>query len=187
MGFIGRWLGDFVRLALALALAVAAMQLPALSGSYTAALLQIAEDGRRDIEARKALARQYYELPDTGDQTVIEALRPREPSNAQGLALSVEREGRMRGTYERLQQTPALLRPVDALWDALSDGQGDKRAVLRTAVATHEPSLILGTAAATYGLVGLLLGVLLAEALLTLLRALLGGMFRRRPRRQAAV
>ena len=49
-GFVGRWLSDALRLGLPLALALAAMQVPAIAHNYAAALLQVAEDARRDIE-----------------------------------------------------------------------------------------------------------------------------------------
>ena len=58
-GFVGRWLSDALRIGLPLALALGAMQVPALAHGYAAALLQIAEDARRDIEQRKAAARQF--------------------------------------------------------------------------------------------------------------------------------
>ncbi len=60
VGFVGRWLSDALRIGLSLALALGAMQLPAVAHEYGAALLQIAEDGRRDIEQRKASARNFY-------------------------------------------------------------------------------------------------------------------------------
>ena len=92
-GFLGRWLSDALRLGLSLALALAAMQLPALAHQYGAALLQVAEDGRRDIEQRKASARRFYPAVGETDEAVVAALRPVEPSNAQALEASVERTG----------------------------------------------------------------------------------------------
>jgi hypothetical protein len=79
-GFAARWLSDALRLALPLALALAAMQVPALAHGYAAALLQIAEDARRDIEQRKASARQFYRAAGEADEAVIAALRAVEPS-----------------------------------------------------------------------------------------------------------
>ncbi len=58
-GFITRWLSDALRLGLPLAVGLAAMQVPALAHGYAAALLQVAEDARRDIEQRKASARRW--------------------------------------------------------------------------------------------------------------------------------
>ena len=50
--------------------------------------LQIAEDARRDIEQRKASARQFYRGAAGTDEAVIAALRDVEPANAQALAAS---------------------------------------------------------------------------------------------------
>ncbi|MBV8400232.1 MAG: hypothetical protein JOZ17_16050, partial [Acetobacteraceae bacterium] len=65
MGLLARWLSDALRLGLALALAIAAMQIPAIAHQYAAALIQITEDARRDIEQRKDAARHFY--PGAGD------------------------------------------------------------------------------------------------------------------------
>ncbi|MDB5370259.1 MAG: hypothetical protein JWP20_1817 [Roseomonas sp.] len=181
-GFIGRWLSDSIRFGLGLMLALAAMQVPALTNAYTAALLQISEDARRDITQRKEVARQYYRWADvTSDSAAIDALRPVEPANAEALAVSVAREQVLRGTHDRLMALPALLRPIQAAWDMLSDGRADKRAVLRTAIDTHAPQIVISMAAAIYGLAGLTLGLLLAQLLLALPRAL----WHRRGRRPA--
>ena len=178
MGFIGRWLGDSVRLGLGLGLALLFMQVPAVTGAYVAALLQIAQESRRDIDRREDIARQFYGLGDARtDEAVIAALRTREPSNAEGLAASVARERALRETHARLAGTAPLLRPVTALRGVLAEGGGE-RAVLRTALDTHEPQVVLGTAAATYGLVGLVLGLLLAQVVVSAM----AGMFGRRRR-----
>jgi hypothetical protein len=178
--FLGRWLSDTLRLGLALVLAISAMQVPALTDAYTLALQQIAADARRDIDQRKDIARQHYRWTDAGsDSAVISALRPVEPANAEGLQLSVEREQVLRDTHDRLMERPALLRPLAALQDLLADERGGKRAVLSLAVGSHTPQVVLGTAAAIYGLAGLMTGLLLAQGLLTLLGAVAG---RRRDR-----
>jgi hypothetical protein len=168
-GFIGRWLSDSIRFGLGLLLALAALQVPALTNAYTAALLQISGDARRDIDQREDVARQYYRWTDkTTDAAVIESLRPVEPANAEGLAASVAREVVLRGTYTRLMETPALIRPLSAAWDVLIDDRGAKRAVLATAVDSHVPQVTLSLAAAIYGLAGLMLGLLLAQLLISL-------------------
>jgi hypothetical protein len=166
-GFIGRWLSDALRLGLPLVLALAAMQVPALAHGYAAALLQIAEDARRDIEQRKAAARQFYRGAGDSDDAVIAALRAVEPSNAQALAASVERARALRAAHDRIQAAPPLLRPVTALLDAAEGLGGDKWAVLRTALDTHAPQVVLSAAAAVYGLVGLVVGSFLAELLVS--------------------
>jgi hypothetical protein len=166
-GFVGRWLSDALRLGLPLVLALLAMQVPALAHSYAATLLQIAEDARRDIEQRKASARRFYRDAGDSDEAVIAALRPVEPANAQALVVSVERAGAFRAAYDRIQAAPPLLRPATALLDAADERRADKWAVLRTALDTHAPQVVLSAPAAVYGLAGLLVGSFLAEALVS--------------------
>jgi len=175
MGFVGRWLGDAVRLGAALFFALAAMQVPALTENYASALAQIAADIRRDIAGREEIARRFHRLDGSG-APLVEALRPLEPANAEGLRGSAAREGSLRAASERLAAAPALLRPLAALRDLADDPGGTKRAVLSLATERHAPQLLLNAAALTYGLVGLVLGLLLADALLLLL----GLPFRRR-------
>lgn len=183
MGFLARWLSDALHLGLALTLALLAMQVPALAHQYTAALLQITEDARRDIEQRKAAARQFYRTAGETDEAVIAALRPVEPSNAQALEASVGRARALRTAYDRIESAPPLLRPIVAAYDAIEDPRGDKAAVLGTALDTHVPQVIISTASAIYGLAGLVLGSFLAEALVSVIGALVG----RRDRRSRVV
>ncbi|MDJ0388323.1 DUF2937 family protein [Roseomonas sp. E05] len=165
--FIGRWLGDSIRLGLALFLALAAMQLPAVAHGYTTALLQIALATERDIAERQEIARQFYRLPPSAPEPEVTArLREAEPANAAGLAASRERAAILRATHDRLSAASPLLQPVLALWDGLRDDRADKRAVLRTTLESHVPAVMLSAAPATYGLAGLMLGLLLAEVLL---------------------
>ena len=166
-GFVGRWLSDVLRLGLPLALALAAMQVPALAHGYASALLQIVEDARRDIEQRKASARRFYRGAGDTDEAVIETLRGVEPANAQALAASVERARALRATHERIAADPPLLRPVTALLDLAQDPVTDKRAVLATALDTHAPQIVLSAAAAVYGLIGLVSGSFVAELLVS--------------------
>lgn len=166
-GFVARWLSDVVRIGLPLAFALAAMQVPAVAHNYASALLQIAQDARRDIEQRKASARQYYRSAGDSDEAVVEALRAVEPSNAQALAASVDRARALRAAHDRIEAAPPLLRPVTALLDAAQDPRGDKRAVLATALDTHAPQVILSAAAAVYGLIGLACGSFVAGLLVS--------------------
>jgi hypothetical protein len=182
VGFVGRWLSDALRIGASLAVGLAAMQLPAVAHQYGAALLQIAEDGRRDIEQRKASARHFYPTMGETDEDVITGLRPVEPSNAQALAASVERARVFRAAYDRLEATAPLMRPVTAAIDAVDNAQQDKQAVLWTALKTHVPEVLLSTAAAIYGLAGLVVGSFMAEVLLSAVGALVG----RRSSRQFA-
>jgi len=83
VGLVARWLTNTTSLALPLGFALAAMQVPALTHDYTAALLQVAEDVRRDIDQRETSARHFYQLAGGSDEEIIAALKPFEPSNAE--------------------------------------------------------------------------------------------------------
>jgi hypothetical protein len=94
MRFLKRWLSHSLRLALALLLAVIAMQAPAFTNDYAAALLQVSADARRDVDQREAAARQYYALQAGDDGSLIQALQAHEPANAETpRALSRSRRG----------------------------------------------------------------------------------------------
>ncbi|MBC9176404.1 DUF2937 family protein [Pseudoroseomonas ludipueritiae] len=171
--FIAGWLSDSIRFGLGLALALAALQLPALTHAYTAALLQVAEGTRRDIDQRKEIARQHYRWNEAlADAAAVDALRPLEPANAEGLAASMRREELLRDSHRRLLATPELLRPLKAGWALATDMRTEAREVLRIAWATHVPQVVISTAGAIYGLAGLMLGLLLAQLLLSLLGAM---------------
>jgi hypothetical protein len=174
MGFIARWLSDAIRLGLPLVFAVAAMQAPALTHDYAAALLQVAKNGRRDIDQREMSARQFYHLKAGTDEALIAALRPLEPSNAHSLAVSLDRTRALQAEYERIRAAPPLLQPITAAAGVITDAKGYERAILRTAFAIFTPEVVISTASAVYGLAGLVLGSLLAQ----LLTSLCGGFAR---------
>jgi hypothetical protein len=167
LGFVGRWLSDAIRLAFALGFAIVAIQLPALTSDYAAALLQVSNDLRRDIDQREQAARGYYQLPASDEDTMIREIAGHEPSNAQSLRVSLGRCQVLRTAYDRIVATLPLLQPPVALIDALDDEHGDKRAVLATAFATHVTQIAFTSAAATYGLIGLALGSFAAHVLLS--------------------
>jgi hypothetical protein len=163
--FLGHWLAESVQLLCMLAGALLFMQVPALTHAYAVALLQVAQDARRDIDQREAAARQYYHLPpDAGDQAVIDALRPVEPSNAQSLGQSVSHVTMIDATYARIAAAPSLLRPVMAVWDAATRPHADKLALLNTSLATYAPQIMLDPSAIAYGIAGLLLGGLIGHS-----------------------
>ncbi len=168
VAFIARWLSDAVRLSMSIAVAVAAMQVPALAHDYAAALLQVAQDGRRDIDQREASARQFYRLAGDTDEALIAALRPLEPSNAETLAVSVDRTRTLHAAYDHIQAAPPLLRPMVAVADAATDAKGYERAVLRTALSIFAPEVVISTASAVYGLAGLVAGSFAAHVLISL-------------------
>jgi nucleotide-binding universal stress UspA family protein len=174
MTFIGRWVGNAVNIAFALVFAMLAMQAPAFTRDYAEALLQVAQDARRDIEQREASARRFYPITAGSDEQVIAALKPLEPSNAETLALSVDRARSLGAAYEKIARTHPLLQPVVAMGDAVADEHGYKAAVWRTLLGTYTPHLDFSLAAGAYGLAGLLLGSLAAQLLTALGRGLLG-------------
>jgi len=180
MNLIRRWLSESISIALALLFAVLAMQAPAFTREYAAALLQVAQDARRDIEQRKASARQFYGIKAAGDEQFVVALQSFEPSNAETLALSLQRTQALQGAYDRIAGAAPLLRPVVTARDAFEDEHGYKATILRTLVGTYSTQLDFSIAAAAYGFVGLLTGSLLAQLVLSTFRALGRRLTRRR-------
>jgi DUF2937 family protein len=173
VGFLGRWLSEAVSLGLALAGAVAAMQVPALTHEYKAALMQVSEDVRRDVDQREASAKHFYNLTASTDEGVILALRPFEPSNAEGLAASLDRARNLRAAYDRINATAPILQPVVAVADLIEDTKGYKSSVLGTMLATFAPQVVISAAAAAYGVIGLVLGSFLAQLVIALFARLL--------------
>jgi hypothetical protein len=172
--FVGRWLTHAFGVVLALPFAIIAMQAPALTHEYGMALLQVTQDARFDIDQRKASARQFYSIAATDDAGVVAGLKAVEPSNAETLALSIERVHVLRGVYDRLVATAVLWRPLAALSDAFDDPHGYKAAVWRSLLSTYDMQLSFSTAAILYGLAGLFAGSLAAQLCLALLRGLTG-------------
>jgi len=162
--FVGQWMAHCLQLACMLAGALLFMQVPALTHAYSVALLQVAQDARRDIDRREDDARRYYHLPpDANDQAVIAALQPVEPSNATTLQQSVARAAMFDATQARIAAASGLVQPLTAAWDAFQHPDADKLAVLRTSVGTYVPQLALDGASLLYGLIGLVLGGLLGH------------------------
>jgi hypothetical protein len=173
VGFLGRWLTESVSLALSLAFALAAMQVPALTHDYKAALLQVSEDVRRDVDQREASAKHFYNLTASTDQDVILALKPFEPSNAEGLENSLDRAHNLRAAYDRIDATSPILQPVVAAADLIEDTKGYKSAVLGTMLATFAPQVVISLAAAVYGVLGLVVGSFLAQLIIAVFARLL--------------
>jgi hypothetical protein len=175
MRFIGCWLANAINIALALVIGILAMQAPAITRDYAAALLQVTQDARRDIDQRKASARRFYTITAEEDDQVVAALRRFEPSNAETLALSLDRARRLEGAYQRIAGAHPLLQPIVAASDALDDEHGYKAAIWRTLVGTYGPHIDFSLAAASYGLVGLLIGSFVAQLVIAIGRRLGGG------------
>lgn len=182
-GFIGRWMSEAVSLSLPLAAAILAIQLPALTGDYTAALLQVTNDARRDIDQREQSARDYYHITASSDDGIVQALKSTEPSNAQTLEQSLDRVHVLSAAHDRIMATTPLLQPPTALLDALADEHGYKMAVLRTALETHVIQIAFSSAAAIYGVCGLVLGSLIAQFIISMVTTIAGPARERYPER----
>ena len=167
MYFLGRWFSDALRVALTLAGALLLMQAPALSHDYAAALRQVADAVDRDIAGREATARTYYaDLQSASEADLLAALRTREPSNAAGLEQSRARNATLVAALERIDGSPALLRPLAAAWDLATVPDEGKQAVARQAIDSFIPALQLSAAALVWALVGVAMGSFLAQLLL---------------------
>jgi hypothetical protein len=171
MRLITCWLSRGLELGVALLCGVLAMQAPAFTDAYGTALLQVAADARRDIDQREDSARQYYGIAAREDGAVVEALKAREPSNAESLARSIAHAERLGAAYGKIAQSPVLLRPIAAITDAANDPEGDKAAIWRLSWQSFTPRIDLSFAAAIYGFAGLMLGSLVAELIAAVARA----------------
>ena len=157
------WLLHSVRLAAALGMAIVAMQAPAVTREYQAALLQLVRSADEDIAQRKASARRFYGIPIENEERFIAGLRAVEPSNAETLTGALAREKSLRASYDRIERHRDLWRPVTAARDVLNDDTGARRQIAQTVFESFVPQLDLSFAAAIYGLAGLFLGSLIGE------------------------
>lgn len=164
------WLLHSIRLAAALGMALLAMQAPAVTREYEAALLQLVRSSDQEIAQRKASAQRYYGIaPGEDEGRFLSQLRAVEPSNAETLATAIDRQRGLRASYEGIEHSPDLLRPVKAAEDVATDEAGSRRQIAQTVLDSFTPQLDLSFAAAAYGLVGLFLGSLIGELLTTAL------------------
>lgn len=160
------WLLHSIRLAAALAIALLAMQAPAVTREYQAALLQLVRSSDQEIAQRKTSAQRFYGIAATEDEgRFLSQLRAVEPSNAETLAAAIDRQRGLKASYDRIEHSPDLLRPVKAAEDIAADEEGPRRQIAQTVFDSFTPQLDLSFAAAAYGLVGLFLGSLIGELL----------------------
>jgi Protein of unknown function (DUF2937) len=163
---LAAWLLHSIRLAAALGMAVLAMQAPAVTREYQAALLQLVRSSDQEISQRKASAERFYGIaPGEDEGRFLAQLRAVEPSNAETLASALDRQRGLRASYERIEGSPDLLRPIAAARDVAGDEAGPRRQIARTVFDSFAAQLDLSFAAAVYGLVGLFLGSLIGELL----------------------
>ena len=168
--FFAGWLLHSIRLAAALAMALLAMQAPAITREYQAALLQLVRSSDQEISQRKASAQRFYGIAPEGDEgRFLAQLRAVEPSNAETLAAALERERSLKGSYDGIERAPDLFRPIVAARDVAGDESGPRRQIARTVFDSFAPQLDLSLAAAVYGLIGLFLGSLIGELLIAAL------------------
>jgi hypothetical protein len=167
---VAGWLLHSIRLAAALCLALLVMQAPAVTREYQAALLQLVRSSDQEIAQRKASAQRFYGIaPGDDEARFLSQLRAVEPSNAETLAAALDRQRSLRGSYNRIEDSPALLRPIVAAKDVAGDEGGPRRQIAQTVFDSFVPQLDLSFAAAVYGLTGLFLGSLLGELLIAAL------------------
>ena len=129
----------------------------------------------QEIAQRKASAQRFYGIaPEEDERRFLAQLRAVEPSNAETLSAAPERERSLQASYDRIEHSPDLLRPIVVAKDVAADDGGSRRQIAQTVFHSFAPQLDLSLAAAVYGLVGLFLGSLIGELLTAAL-------FRRRP------
>jgi hypothetical protein len=163
---LAAWLLHSIRLAAALAMAVVAMQAPAVTREYQAALLQLVRSSDQDIAQRKASAERFYGITSGEDEgRFFSQLRAVEPSNAETLAAAIDRQRGLKASYDRIEHSPELLRPIKAAEDVAADEDGPRREIAQTVFDSFAPQLDFSFGAAIYGLVGLFLGSLIGELL----------------------
>jgi Protein of unknown function (DUF2937) len=168
--FLAAWLLHSLRLAAALGIALLAMQAPAVTREYQAALLQLVRSSGQEIAERKTSAQRFYGIaPGDDEGRFLAQLRAVEPSNAETLAAALERERNLRSSYDRIESASTLWRPIVAAKDVAGDEDGPRRQIARTVFDSFTPQLDLSFAAAAYGLVGLFLGSLIGELLTAVL------------------
>ena len=169
MMLLAGWLLHSIRLAAALGLALVTMQAPAVTREYQAALLQLVRSSDQEIAQRKTSAQRFYGIaPGEDEGRFLAQLRAVEPSNAETLAAALDRQRGLRASYERIERSPDLLRPIFAAKDVAKD-EGGRRQIAETVFDSFAPQVDLSFAAAVYGLVGLFLGSLIGELLVAAL------------------
>jgi Protein of unknown function (DUF2937) len=166
MMLLSGWFAYSIRLAAALGLALLAMQAPAVTREYEAALLQLVRSSGQEIAERKASAQRFYGITAGDDEArFLAQLRAVEPSNAETLVAALDRERSLRASYDRIEGSPDLLRPIAAAKDVAADESGPRRQIAETVFDSFAPQLDLSLAAIVYGLIGLFLGSLIGELL----------------------
>jgi hypothetical protein len=120
--------------------------------------------GDQEIAEREDSAQRFYGIAPAEDEgRFLAQLRAVEPSNAETLAAALDRERSLRASYDRIESSPDLSRPIVAAKDVAGDETGPRRQIAETVFDSFTPQLDLSFAAAVYGLAGLFLGSLVGE------------------------
>jgi hypothetical protein len=160
------WLLHSTRLAAALGMALLAMQAPAVTPRIPGSIVAAGTSSDQEIAQRKASAQRFYGIePGEDEGRFLSHLRAVEPFNAEILAAAIYRQRGLKASYDRIEHSPDLLRPVKAAEDVAADEDGQRRQIARTVFDSFTAQLDLSFAAAAYGLVGLFLGSLVGELL----------------------
>lgn len=174
MRFLARWLGQSILMAAALCGFFLAVQAPAWTEHYIAALQQRAQELQLDIDGRIETVRRYYALDAAlNTEEVRRLLTEREPANAAALRAAELRRATYENAHTRLTDSSAMLRPLLAARLVVTDA-GALSAVADSAFANYTPRLPLTLDALAYGVLGLVLALFLVELLFSLLRGLAG-------------
>ncbi|MDO9503704.1 DUF2937 family protein [Falsiroseomonas sp.] len=172
MRFLARWLGQSILMAAGLIGFLLAVQAPAWTEHYTAALQQRAEELRLDIDGRIDAMRRYYDLPATAPrEDIARLMMEREPANAAALREADQRRILYETAYSRIRAASPLFRPLVAGRLIITDA-GPLSAVAESASASYSARLPLTLDALSYGLFGLVLALFLVEILFSLLAGL---------------
>src|SRR5229473_3933576 len=121
---LAAWLLHSIRLAAALGMALLAMQAPAVTREYQAALLQLVRSSDNEIAERKASAERFYNIPTENEDRFLARLRAVEPSNAETLAAALERRHSLRESFNRIEGAPDLWRPIVAARERIATSRG---------------------------------------------------------------
>lgn len=165
MGLIGRWFSGTISMAAALIGAVLAMQAPALSEHYAAALFQREQELGQAIELSLRSARSVYSLEGQTQEQVVAFLVGQEPANASVIQSHLQRQESLRAAYDRIDGRSPASRPL-ALLNDYSGADPIAREVLNSALQTFSPEIQLSRTTALYAVIGIAIATFIVQLLL---------------------
>ena len=130
--------------------------------------MQLVRSSDQEIDERKASVQRFYGISlGEDDDRFLTELRAVEQSNAETLAVAIEREHSLRQSYDRIEHASELFRPIVAAKDVAGYESGPRTQIARTVLDSFASKLDLSFAAAVYGLfLGSPIGEPLTAALL---------------------